>query len=107
MQIINVGFSDLRVECLIGLYDFERTNRQEVFVDASWQILPDQMVDYTEVATFVEKILQEGSFFLIEKAAFEIAVAIKKSFPVRIIKICLKKPRALEKAKEAFAEVSL
>lgn len=100
-----IGFKDLRISCIIGLYSHEREKEQLLFIDLT--IDTKEFIDYSAIALLVTAIAQEGRFFLIETLGHEAVKRIREQWPAAEKgRICLKKPEAIPEAAYAFAEIS-
>jgi dihydroneopterin aldolase len=104
MQLI--GFKDLQIECIIGLYPEERGTPQTLLIDLS--VDTKEFVDYAEAAALLTELAIGGRYELIETLAHDAALAIRTKWPaIRAVTITIKKPAALKKAAYAFAKVEL
>lgn len=54
----------------------------------------EDTVNYSKVAKRVVAVMQDGKVDLIERAATRVADTILQEFPVGMVTVCLKKPRA-------------
>ena len=100
---------DLRVQTIIGLYDWERKVRQEVSIDidiffdnkaASAKDSVNDTIDYKKITKAVISHVEKSSFKLQESLAESIAVLIKRDHPNNLIRIRVSKPGALMNAKD-------
>ncbi len=100
---------DLRVQTIIGLYDWERKVRQEVSIDidiffdnkaASAKDSVNDTIDYKKITKAVISHVEKSSFKLQESLAESIAVLIKRDHPNNLIRIRVSKPGALRNAKD-------
>ena len=100
---------DLRVQTIIGLYDWERKVRQEVSIDidiffdnkaASAKDSVDDTIDYKKITKAVISHVEKSSYKLQESLAESIAVLIKRDHPNNLIRIRVSKPGALRNAKD-------
>ena len=100
---------DLRVQTIIGLYDWERKVRQEVSIDidiffdnkaASAKDSVNDTIDYKKITKAVISHVEKSSFKLQESLAESIAVLIKRDHPNNSIRIIVSKPGALRNAKD-------
>ena len=90
----------LRLETIIGLFPWERTVRQQVFVDLEMQVdiakaaQTDDLefvVNYAEVCERVTLLADAGQFKLIETLVERIAEMILKDFDVSWISVSVHK----------------
>ncbi|MCK5727158.1 MAG: dihydroneopterin aldolase [Thiotrichaceae bacterium] len=102
MDIVYV--KDLRVDALIGIYDWERRIRQQVRIDLEmgWDNrVPAQSDDikqtmnYKAAAKLVTAYIKKTEFQLVETLAENIATLLLKEFSLPWVKITLGKPFAV------------
>ena len=112
-QRLGVGALDiifieaLRVEAVIGVYDWERRIRQPVVIDlemgtdiaraAASDDVADAL-DYKAVSKRVQQFVGESSFFLVETLTERIAALVLDEFPVPWVRVRLNKVGALRGA---------
>ena len=97
----------LRVETVIGVYDWERRIRQPVVIDlemgtdiaraAASDDVADSL-DYKSVSKRVQQFVTESSFFLVETLTERIAALILDEFAVPWVRVKLNKVGALRGA---------
>lgn len=99
-----VFIEDLRIETIIGIYDWERSTRQVVALDiemafdnrrpaASDRI--DDTLDYKAVAKRLIAFVGESRFELVETLAERCAAIIREEFGVPWLRLKLSKPGAV------------
>ena len=104
-----VYIRDLRVDTVIGIYDWERQIRQVVAIDlematdiaraaASDRI--EDTLDYKAVAKRVIQFVRDSEFELVEKLAEAIAKIILDEFNTPWLKLKLGKPGAVRGSEE-------
>ena len=97
----------LKVNTIIGIFDWERTQQQTVVIDlematnisdsaASEDI--DLTVSYKDVADRLEDFIAHSEFLLVETMAEAIAEIILNEFPVPWLSLKLGKPGAIAAA---------
>lgn len=99
----------LRIETVIGIYDWERTVRQTVVLDldmaadirkaAASDDIADTL-DYKAVSKRVISFVEESSFFLVETLAEKIAQIVIKEFGVPWVRLTLNKKGAIRGASD-------
>ena len=98
----------LRVEAVIGVYDWERRIRQPIVVDLEMgadiarAAASDDVADalnYKSVSKRVQQFAGESSFFLVETLAERIAALVLDEFPTPWVRVRLNKVGALRGAK--------
>lgn len=104
-----VYINDLRVDTVIGIYDWERRIRQTISIDlemafdirkatASDRI--EDTLDYKAVGKRIIAHVQKSEALLVERLAEEIAQIVLAEFPVPWLKLRLSKPGALRGSKD-------
>jgi dihydroneopterin aldolase len=106
MDIIFI--SELRLDILIGIYDWERRVPQTVQFDLEFAVparraagsdrLTDT-IDYAAVATRIEASLRENSFGLLERVAEHIAELVVQEFGAPWVKVSVTKLAPLKNVK--------
>lgn len=101
---------ELRVEAVIGVYDWERRIRQTLIFDlelatdvrtaAASGDLTDAL-DYAVVAERISNFVSAGQFHLLESVAEGVAALVLEQFPVQWLRLRVGKPHALSNARIA------
>lgn len=100
---------DLRVDTIVGIWDWERKIRQTVSIDlemgadirraaASDDI--EDTLNYKKVAKRVQQFVSESEFQLVETMAEKIAGVILAEFEVPWIQVRVNKPGAIRGARD-------
>lgn len=107
---------NLKTSCIIGVKPDERLKPQEVIVDLSLSLdlskagntdnLQDT-IDYDALTRDIVEFIEKSRFELLEKLAYEIAKLIKDNTEASEVKVVVKKPSAIEKARYAAVEIIL
>lgn len=104
-----VFISDLRIETVIGIFDWEREIRQtvsldlEMSVDAERAALTDRIedtLDYKAVAKRLIGFVEESRFQLVETLAQRCAEIVLAEFPVDWLRLKVGKPGAVRGSSE-------
>lgn len=104
MALDTVFIEDLRIETVIGIYDWEREIRQVVSLDlemASDNKVPagtdsiDDALNYKAVAKRLIQYVGESQFQLVETLAERVAEIVLKEFGVPWLRLKLSKPGAV------------
>ena len=104
-----VYIKELEIETIIGIYDWEREQKQVVSLDLEMatDIRPaardDQIslaLDYKQVAKRLIAFVESAEFFLVETMAEEIARIVMEEFNVPWLKLRLGKPGAVTGSRE-------
>jgi len=106
--------TDLRVDAIVGIWDWERAMTQTVSIDLemAWDIRPaataddiDQTLDYRAVAKRVAAFVEASRFKLIETMAEHIAELIQQEFGVTWLRICIRKPSAMRGSRDVGVRI--
>ena len=104
----NLSIEGLKVDTIIGVYQWEREVEQSVIIDLVLEIkstssgFEDSIefaVDYVAVSDMVSNLVQSSSFLLIESLAEAIAGKLLKEFAIRSVRLKLSKPSAIQNAR--------
>ncbi|MCF2950037.1 dihydroneopterin aldolase [Paraglaciecola aquimarina] len=111
-----IFIEQLETSSLIGVYDWERKNKQRLLIDIELQAdlstaaKSDDVEDtlnYAQVAATVIFLAQKAEFKLIEALANNLVTGILEQFPlVSFVKLKLSKPDILSNAKNVAVEFS-
>lgn len=104
-----IFLSELRVETVIGIWDWERKIRQTVIIDlemaadirkaaASDQV--EDTLNYKLVAKRVQQFVGDSEFQLVETLAESIAGIINEEFGVSWVRVKVNKPGAIRGARD-------
>ncbi len=103
-----VFIRELKVDTLVGIYDWERRLRQHVILDiematdiarAAKSDKIEDTLDYKAVAKRVAQFVHDAEFGLVETLAEKVAGLILEEFQVPWVKIILNKPGAVSGTK--------
>ena len=114
-MIGTTGVHNLRLDCIVGIYEHERRAHQTVFVDvdldydfaaaAASDAIADA-VDYDGVVAAVTELAERRAFQLIETMAEESAALLLARLPqVRRVRVEIRKPAAVPKAACSFVRL--
>ena len=104
-----IYIKDLRIKTIIGIFDWERIEKQEVSIDMEFPFdckkaaatdSIEDAIDYKAIAKGVIKFVEESSFQLQETLAENIASLIKEKYGVKSIKLRVSKPGAIRGSKD-------
>jgi dihydroneopterin aldolase len=104
-----VFIRELRIDTVIGVYDWERSIRQSVVLDlemaadnrraAATDRIEDAL-DYAAISARVVTYIEGSEFQLIETMAEEVAAIIRQEFGVSWLRLRLCKPGAVARARD-------
>lgn len=113
-KLDKISITDLLLRCVIGLNDWERTQKQDVLInitlyaDLSRPCKSDRIkdsIDYKEIKKQVITIVESSSFYLVERLADSIAQICLTHPVVKAVTIRVDKPGALRYAKSVSVEI--
>ena len=105
---------DLRVETIVGVWDWERKIRQTVSIDldmaadirrAAASDSLDDTLNYKLVAKRVQQFVGESSFQLVETLAEKIAEVVLNDFEVPWVEVRVNKPGAIRGARDVGVKI--
>ncbi len=100
---------DLKVDTVIGIWDWERKIRQTVVIDldmsadiakAAATDSVDDTLNYKNVAKRVQQFVADSSFQLVETLAERIAGIVTDEFGVAWVRVRVNKPGAIRGARD-------
>ena len=103
-----VFIRELKVDTVVGIYDWERRIRQNVVLDldmaadiarAAKSDRIEDTLDYKAVAKRVIQYVSGAEFKLVETLAEKVAELVMQEFKVRWVKVTLNKPGAVSGSK--------
>ncbi len=100
---------DLRIETVIGIWEWERKIRQTVAIDlemaadirkAAATDSVDDTLNYKLVAKRLQEFVGESDFQLVETLAEKVAAIVLEEFEVAWVKVRVNKPGAIRGARD-------
>jgi FolB domain-containing protein len=113
-KLDKIHITDLRLQCIIGINDWERTQKQDVIInvvlyaDLKKPCRTDRLedsVDYKEIKKEIIATVENSSFNLIERLGEEITRICLAHPIVSAARIKVDKPGALRYAKSVGVEI--
>jgi dihydroneopterin aldolase len=104
-----IFLSDLRIETVIGIYDWEREIKQTVAIDlematdirrAAATDSIDDTLNYKAIAKRLIQFVGESEFQLVETLAEKVAEIVLNEFHVPWVKVRLSKPGAVRGSRD-------
>ena len=104
-----VYIRDLRIETIIGIYDWEREVKQTVSLDLEMAhdirraAETDDIVhalNYKSIAKRLISFIEKSEFLLVERMAEEVANIVRDEFSVPWVRLRVSKPGALRGSKD-------
>ncbi len=104
-----VFIRDLRIKTVIGIYDWERSIKQDVVFDlematdvrkAAATDKIDDALDYKAVAKRIVEYVEDASFELVETLAERVAAIVLDEFAVPWLRLTVNKQGALSMARD-------
>ncbi len=103
-----IFISELKIETLIGIYDWEKTMPQTIQLDLEVG-LPDgrvagsdkidDTIDYSTIVGRIEQLFEQKRFYLLESAGEAIADAIMREFKAPWVRVGIAKLAPLRNVK--------
>lgn len=99
-----ITIKDLRLRTIVGIFDWERTRKQDVVInaeiefDGSKAAATDKIedtVDYKEITKNIIELVESSQFYLVEKLCNEILALIMANERVQRATVEVDKPHAL------------
>jgi dihydroneopterin aldolase len=109
-----IFLDELKIDTIIGIWDWERKIRQTVVVDLEMSAdiakaaATDEVVDtlnYKAVAKRLQAFVGDSSFRLVETLAENIARIIRDEFDVTWVRVKVHKPGAIRGSKDVGVEI--
>jgi dihydroneopterin aldolase len=99
-ELLKVNINDLTFDCIIGILESERDNEQRVILDISFEYYfkedGSNLIDYADVVTYVEQIMKEQKFKLIEDAILYLRKSLRNRYEIVDLHIKIAKPDILD-----------
>jgi dihydroneopterin aldolase len=109
-----IFLEELKIDTIIGIWDWERKIRQTVIIDlemsadiakAAATDSVEDTLNYKSVAKRVQGFVRDSSFQLVETLAERIAGIIRDEFDVAWVKVRVHKPGAIRGSKDVGIEI--
>lgn len=110
-----IFIQSLEVECIIGIFDWERKTPQKILIDlefpanirrAAQTDSIDNTIDYKRIAKRILDYVSKSSFQLIETLAETLAELLLSEFGLRSITLSISKPGAIRGSKNVGIEIT-
>lgn len=99
----------LAIDCIVGLWDWERETSQRVYIDldmgsdvsvAARSHKLEDTLDYKSISKRVTDLVIEGEYLLVETMAEDIAECLQKEFSIRWCRVKVNKRGAVRGAQD-------
>ena len=109
-----IFLKELKVETIIGIWEWERKIRQTVIIDLEMSAdiaraaASDEVVDtlnYKSVAKRIQSFVADSSFQLVETLAERIAGIIRDEFDVAWVHVTVHKPGAIRGSRDVGVDI--
>jgi D-erythro-7,8-dihydroneopterin triphosphate epimerase len=113
-KLDKIFISDLSLRCIIGVNDWERTQKQDIIInitlyaDLNVPCQSDNLkdsIDYKEIKTKIITMVENSDYKLLERLADEIARICLAHNVVKTARVKVDKPGALRFAKSVGVEI--
>lgn len=110
-----IHIQNLKVECLIGVRDYEKVQPQPLIVhlqceyESAAALRSDcikDAVDYSTLASEIKTFLTHHQFALLERLSCALICHLIKNFPIQNIHLKIEKPKALNNLADVSIEMS-
>ena len=95
---MKIEISDLTFKCIIGILDFERTKKQKVIVNISFEynFSKDMFINYAEISELIKTTMKEKKFLLLEDAILYFENLLNNKYKINNLHIKISKPKILK-----------
>ncbi len=95
---MKIEISDLTFKCIIGILDFERTKKQKVIINISFEynFSKDLFIDYSEISNLVKSTMKKEKFLLLEDAILYLEKLLNNLYNISNLQIKISKPDILK-----------
>lgn len=109
-----IFLDELKVDTVIGIWEWERRIRQTVIIDLEMSAdiaaaaATDDVADtlnYKSVAKRIQTFVSESEFQLVETLAERIAAIIREEFAVAWVRVRVSKPGAIRGSRDVGVEI--
>ena len=109
-----IFLTDLRVDTIVGIWEWERKIRQTVSIDlelgadirrAAKSDNIEDTLNYKQVAKRVQQFVSESEFQLVETMAEKIATIVLDEFAVPWVQVRVNKPGAIRGARDVGVRI--
>jgi len=104
-----IFLTDLRIDTIIGIWDWERKIRQTVVIDlemsadiarAAATDSVEDTLNYKQVAKRLQEFVGESRFQLVETLAERVAAIVRDEFDVAWVRVRVNKPGAIRGSRD-------
>ncbi|MBX7258800.1 MAG: dihydroneopterin aldolase [Candidatus Hydrogenedentes bacterium] len=109
-----IHIRDLMCRCIVGINDDERINKQDVIINITMYVDLDaactsdrieDTVDYKATKQAILGLVEQSSFFLVERLAQRVAEVCLENSKVEAVTVAIDKPGALRFARSVAVEI--
>ena len=109
-----IVLTDLRIDAVIGIWDWEKRNPQTISIDLEMQTDTkkasqldsiEDVLDYKAVSKRVKQFIQASQFNLIETLAENVAKIILEEFDAQWLKLRISKPFAIRDSRNVGVSI--
>ena len=95
---MKIEISDLTFKCIIGILDFERTKKQKVIVNISFEynFSKEMFINYAEISELIKTTMKEKKFLLLEDAILYFENLLNNKYKINNLHIKISKPKILK-----------
>jgi dihydroneopterin aldolase len=98
---MKVKIEDLTFNCIIGILPFEREKEQRVIINCSfsYNFKDSEFIDYSKVASNIQKVMIKNKFELIENALLSLKKHLNHKYSIKNLNLSIQKPDILPNCK--------
>lgn len=115
---MKIGINQLKIHCIIGLFDSERVQTQDLLIDLDLEVIPglsvetdrleEDTVDYFVISEWLKNEITEHKFYTLEALCFQCGNKILNDYPhILKLKIKASKPQAIENCDASYVQIEL
>ncbi|MDQ1245453.1 MAG: 7,8-dihydroneopterin aldolase/epimerase/oxygenase [Campylobacterota bacterium] len=103
---MKIHVEDLKLQCIIGILDFERVKPQDVIVNISIEYdYKKEFINYVKIVEIIKEMMIKSEFLLIEDAIKSINLKLIKEFnAIKSIDLKITKPSILPECKVSVSD---
>jgi dihydroneopterin aldolase len=116
--MMNIGLEELKLHCIIGLFEIERTQKQDLIIDLDLEVIPglsvhtdkleEDTVDYFVISEWLRKEIENRQFYTLEALCYQCGKQIIADYPqIQKLSIKARKPQAIKECKASYVKLSL
>ena len=104
---MRIHIDDLKFQCIIGILDFERTQKQDIILNLTIDYeYKDEFINYADIVDLLKSTMIQKKFLLIEDALTNLSKILKKEFSkINTLSLKITKPSILPDCKVSVSNI--